>query len=110
MVGADGKMKNRRVRGVFSFTVMLFLLVVMVLDLANGCKPFSRLLYVFFALLSLLVAGWPLHKRLRYMEEEVSLPRNRYDLTQHWFFWVMVAGSFLISLFLIFSPPQCPWA
>jgi len=101
--------KNKRARGAFSFTVMSLLLVVMVLDLANGCKPFSRVLYVVFALLSLLIAGWPLHKRLRYIEDEVYLPRSRYDLTQHWSFWVMVAGSFLISLFLIFSPPQCPW-
>jgi hypothetical protein len=103
-------MKNRkRVRGLFSFTLMFVLLVVMVVDLANGCKPFSRALYVFFALLSLLIAGVPLHKRLRYMERETPLPRNRYNLTQHWSFWVMVAGSFLISVFLIFSPPQCPW-
>jgi len=101
----------------------LLLLVGMVVDAttATGCETVFKALYVFSALLSLLISGWALHNRLQRMERPVSIsrhrmereaspPRRRCDLTQHWSFWVMVAGSFLISLFLIFSPPQCPWA
>ena len=95
--------KTIRVRGVFSFTVMLCLLVGMVVDLATGCKPFSKYLYVFFALLSLLISGWALNKSLH------SRRRIRYELTQHWSFWVMVGGCFLVSVFLIFSPHHCPY-
>jgi hypothetical protein len=120
-VKADGNVKKQaRVRGIFPFTVMLFLLVGMVVDAVDGCQTVFKALYVSFALLSLLIGGWALNRKLRYMERDVpfprnragwepSLPRYRHDLTQHWTFWLIVAGGFLTSVFLIFSAHNCPY-
>lgn len=114
--------RDKRVRGVLPFTVMLLLLVGMVVDAttATGCETVFKALYVLSALLSLLISGWALHNRLQQMERPISISRHsmerevspswsRCDLTQHWSFWVMVAGGFLTSVFLIFSTHHCPY-